>query len=519
MTSQTLLASLSLFSALWVGSSIASGQTSRTAADARKVMIRQILALTYPEGPTIGVKLEGTSRLPGARGEAKVERKKGATEIEIELDEMKPASLFGGDYNTYVLWIVSPEGKVDNLGEFILQGNRSKLNVSTPLETFGVFVTAEPHSLVSLPSRFVVMENTRPTDEIRPLKVSSIEYRGFDGIYNFLNESLAQAAEAKGEVRAHLEAARTAVVLAERAAAEKFAAAELTRAREALRRAEAEVASGASSGRQMLLGQEVVRLAVEAQDLAEERALEAGLKAERLARAQEIGLLEREIKESRTEADRAKAEAKQRALQAEMEARVRREAQRRADEAAERAVKAEERADEMARAKLQADQAKREAQQEAAQARLEREEARANLQLALGQVAQVRESARGLIVSIPNVLFSSGQATLRPEGREILAKISGVLLIADGYSLSVEGHTDRIGGDQLNQALSEKRAQGVAAYLVEQGVPSDRIAARGFGESVPIASNETETGRQVNRRVEIVIQDKADVASRVGDKR
>lgn len=158
------------------------------------VQVRQILALTYPEGPTISVRFQGTSRLPGASGEAKVERKKGMTEIEIELDEMKPATAFGGDYNTYVLWIVSPEGQVDNVGEFILQGNRSKLDVSTPLETFGMLVSAEPHFLVGLPSRFVVLENTEPTVDLGPLKVSELRYRGHEGIYRFDNESLAEVA-------------------------------------------------------------------------------------------------------------------------------------------------------------------------------------------------------------------------------------------------------------------------------------------------------------------------------------
>jgi hypothetical protein len=185
--------------------------------------VRHSLGLTYPEGTTLSVKFRGTQRLPKASGEAKVETKKGATEIEIELDEMKPAYYFGGDYNCYVLWIASPEGHVDNAGEFILEGNRSKLNVSTPLETFGMFVTAEPHFLVRTPSRFVVLENTRPTRDIAPIKTAQIEYRGFEGVYNYSQETLVQDPEAKGEVRVELRQARTAVELAEQAGAAEFA--------------------------------------------------------------------------------------------------------------------------------------------------------------------------------------------------------------------------------------------------------------------------------------------------------
>jgi outer membrane protein OmpA-like peptidoglycan-associated protein len=450
------------------------------------------------------------------------------TEIEIELDEMKPAVDFGGQYNTYVLWVVSPEGHVDNLGEFILEGNRSKLNVSTPLETFGMFVTAEPHFLTSLPSRFVVLENSRPTSDVATLKVSVLEYKGFDGVYEFERETLADLAEARGEVRSHIESARTAVELAERAGAAKFAADELNKARAALETAEDGYASGASGPNEMLLAHEVIRLAVDAEENARARAFEAALDRERRASSDRITDLETAMAAARSEAERNRLTAEKKALDAEIEARAREDAEREAAEAARRAAEAERRAHaaegeriaaehaklDAERARTVAERGRLTAEDEAAEARLEREDARARLREAMARITAVRESARGLIVSLPNILFETDQARLKPDGREALAKISGVLAIAEGYTLSVEGHTDEIGSADYNLELSEKRAASVRDYLVAQGLAGESITVKGFGESQPIASNETAAGRQENRRVEIVVLESPDFGTR-----
>lgn len=476
---------------------------------------RESMALSYPEGTTISLKLQGTHRLPKASGEAKVLRKKGSTEIEIELDELKPATFFGGDYNTYVLWTVSPEGHVTNAGEFILQGNRSKLNVTTPLETFGLFVTAEPHFLVSSPSRFVVLENTRPVRDLgNPIQISQISYRGFEGVYNFERETLANVPEIKGEVRVDLQQARTAVELAERAQAEQFASEELNQAREALRKTEEAAASNVDRRVVMGQGHETVRLAVAAQKLAEERAFQAALEAERKAKAEEISQLEQGLQAAQSEAERSRLLAEQRELQRQMEARARREAALRADEAARRAAEEERlRREAEARARRAQEQAqqlaaaKTEAELAAQRAGQEREEARARMQQALGLVAETRETARGIIVNLPDILFDFGQARLRPQAREVLSKIAGILLVSRGYQLKVEGHTDNVGSDAFNQKLSEKRARSVYDYLVQSGVSPDIITTEGFGKTRPLALNTTAAGRQKNRRVEIVIED------------
>jgi hypothetical protein len=272
------------------------------------------LVLSYPEGKSVTVKFQGTARLPAAKGEAKVERKKGATEVEIELDEMKPARLFGGDFNTYVLWAVSPEGFINNIGEFVVTGNRGKLDVTTPLETFGLFVSAEPHFLVQYPSRFFVLENTRPIGELSGVvRSSEIQYEGYVGVYRFERESLDKVPEAKGEVRTELQQARTAIALAERAQAQQYAAEKLTQARADLENAQQALGSGAEKTVVANLEKAAIRNAYEAQEEAIEAARKAAREAERKAQAEEQARLERE----RQQAEMAKAEEARRRAEAE----------------------------------------------------------------------------------------------------------------------------------------------------------------------------------------------------------
>lgn len=459
------------------------------------------IAINYPEGKTIGVRFRGTSRLPKAGGEAKVERKKGMTEIEVELNELKPATLFGGDYNTYVLWTVSPEGQANNIGELVLKGNRSKLNVSTPMETFGMIVTAEPHFLVRTPSRFIVLENTRPTDKLRsPLQTARINYRGSEGVYRFDRETLMNQPEAKGEVRVELREARTAVQLAERAEGARYAPDAFERARDALKKAEANANVGADRRMLATLGHEAVRLAVAAQNLAEERANQAAVEAERAAQARKTAQLEQAAQEAEKESlvreRRALAEARQR-IEAEAKAQ---QAEAKAQQAEEKARQAEQQTQQLAAAKSQAEMA-------AERARRESEDARAQMREAFSRVVETRQTARGLILNLPDILFDSGKATLRPQAREVLSKVAGILLVAGGYRLQIEGHTDNVGNADYNLKLSERRALSVRDYLAQAGLSPDLMTTRGFGETQPIASNERPAERQKNRRVEIVVEE------------
>jgi outer membrane protein OmpA-like peptidoglycan-associated protein len=473
------------------------------------------LAITYPEGSSLSVKFKGTERLPKSSGEAKVQRKKGSTEIEIELDEMKPAAYFGGDYATYVLWVVSPEGHTDNVGEFILQGNRSKLNVSTPLETFGLFVTAEPHFLVSVPSRFVVMENTRPTNNItgKLLDTATIKYRGFDGVYRAAQETLVNESEVKGETRSDVRQAKVALMLAERADAQQFAPQEYAQAVEAWKKTAEAAEARVDKKILMTYGHETVRLAVAAEKRAKEKAFQAALDDERKSRNDEINALKSSIDKAQSEAERAALLAKQKEMELAMEMVARGAAMKRAEESARRAAEAEEKARlaEQQASKLAAE--KQQAETAADQAQKERDAARSRMREALNQVVETKETARGLIVNLPDILFDFNKDQLKAEAKEKLSKVCGILLVANAYNLSVEGHTDNKGTDEYNQNLSERRSQNVSNYLSNCGVSQDRLSSRGFGKTQPIAPNETAEGRQQNRRVEIVITERNNVST------
>jgi len=152
-----------------------------------------------------------------------------------------------------------------------------------------------------------------------------------------------------------------------------------------------------------------------------------------------------------------------------------------------------------------AERQKQLAQQQTQEAIAQKEQMRARLLAQLNQVLQTRDTARGLIVSMPDVLFDFNKYTLKPEARERLAKISGIVLAYPDLKLDIEGHTDSIGSDDYNQTLSEKRADTVRGYLVSSGVVPDHVTAVGLGKSNPVADNNTAAGRKLNRRVEMVV--------------
>jgi outer membrane protein OmpA-like peptidoglycan-associated protein len=447
--------------------------------------LRTLVGYSYPAGVTLEIRLAGNLRIPSAQGNAEIARGRGTTEIEVEVSGLKPASEFGGDFSTYVLWTISPEGQVDNTGEFILRDGRAQLNVSTPLQTFGMMVTAEPHALVSRPSTFVVLENQLRTGAspltVRPV---TLEYRGFEGIYNYYLDSLTEIPIASGEVRSDVKQARMAVILAERAGAREFVLDQLLIAEARLE----DLFEAAEQQRPpnvlTTLAQDIIRLGVETEQRAAEARFSAALDAERRSYEQEIQQREAAIREARSEAERSRLEAEQRELELAIEREARDSARNEANAAFLRASAAEA---------------------NAARAEREREAALDRMRSALDAVAETRVTARGLIVNLPDILFDFNAATLKPEAREVLSRICGILLVIQDYRLEIEGYTDSIGSEDYNQRLSEQRAGTVGSYLAECGLDASRMNSRGFGESYPIASNDTAEGRSQNRRVEIFV--------------
>jgi hypothetical protein len=224
--------------------------------------LRRGSAILCSQGAHKRISLRSTERLPGESGTVQVERKGGTTEIEAEVDSMKPASLFGGDYNTYVLWIVPPSGPAENLGEIILEGSQGRLHASTSAESFAVLVTAEPHFLVSAPSAFVVLENTRFAAS------HEIDYTVVEGVYNFERNTLEDVKDAKGRVHTDVRQAFTAVRLAQRSGAPELAKQEFLQAERALDRTLSLWRQHGDRNEIAAQARETVRLAVAAQQLA-----------------------------------------------------------------------------------------------------------------------------------------------------------------------------------------------------------------------------------------------------------
>jgi outer membrane protein OmpA-like peptidoglycan-associated protein len=134
---------------------------------------------------------------------------------------------------------------------------------------------------------------------------------------------------------------------------------------------------------------------------------------------------------------------------------------------------------------------------------------RTKLAAQLNSILQTRDSARGLIVSMSDVLFDSGKYSLKPGAREKLAKVAGILLAYPSLNIEVGGYTDNVGGDAMNQTLSENRAGSVRDYLVQQGVATNSVSSKGFGSTLPVSSNDNAAGRQQNRRVELLVSGEA----------
>jgi outer membrane protein OmpA-like peptidoglycan-associated protein len=453
------------------------------------------------------IDFRGTPLLPEARGDAKVESKQGYIEIDADFEDLQGANRFGPEYLTYVMWAITPEGRATNLGEVILNGSNSKLHVTTELQAFGLIVTAEPYFAVSQPSDVVVMENFVRKDTVGKIEEIDAKYELLQrGLYvvNVTPAELKPIPLDK-ETPLDLHEARNAIRIARWAGADKDARESFQKADQLLQQAEAYKARKAGNKPVSMTAREAVQTAEDARLIALKRQDEQRVAQERQAAADREAQAKAEAERARL---RAEEDARQR-LQAENEQRV--EAERRARAEAERvAAEAQARA-----AQAQADAAKEralkdqaaaeQARQAAARAEEEKAALRAALVQQLNLILETRETARGLVVNISDVLFDSGQYTLKPAAREKLAKVSGIVLAHPGLRLEVEGHTDSVGSDDFNQQLSEKRAATVRDFLVQQGIGFNAVTARGFGKTMPVASNDTSAGRQRNRRVEMIV--------------
>jgi outer membrane protein OmpA-like peptidoglycan-associated protein len=466
------------------------------------VISRTTKAVNYRHrGGSTTVDFKGTDRMPGITGHAKVDSKEGRLQINAEFSHLQPAGKFGGQYLTYVLWAITPEGRAVNLGEVVPNDEgKISLDVTTDLQAFGMIVTAEPYFAVVRPSNVVVAENilrqeTKGFEEPIDAKFDMLE----GGQYT-IDVPAAQlpSSTADPKVPLNLLEARNAVAIAKAAGADQYAADSLSKAQDFLVRAEDYLKRKQGKTPIGTAARGATQMAEDARVLTLQRKEQERIAAEKLAMQQAQAKAEADAKAS------AEAEAKAKA-QAEEDARRRTQAE--ADRVA--AEKAQAEAD-SARAAALAEQQKAQAEAEkqrlaADEAIRQKEEMRARLLKQLNQVLETRDTDRGLVVSMPDVLFDIGQYTLKPAARERLARISGIVLAYPDLKLEIDGYTDNIGSDEFNQKLSDKRAATVRDYLIDANVPIDSVTAHGLGKANPIADNKTSAGRKLNRRVEMIV--------------
>jgi len=450
------------------------------------------------------VDLAGTTLLPAADGKAKVRSKRGTMEVEADFGNLQSPTIFGAEYLTYVMWAISPDGHAVNLGEVLVGGNdRSKLTATTNLQAFALIVTAEPYFAVHEPSNVVVLENviradTKGTPEAVNAKYELLERGGYIPTgYKFDPVVL----DAKLPLE-FLEA-RNAVRIARSEGAEAFAGESYQHAVQLMNSADEYAVDGHSDRKQLIAkSRETVQTAEDAREIAVKRIDEDRAASERQASADAQAESQAQADKAtrqreQAQADAASAQAATIKAQADM-------AKAQADMADNQAASAAA----VSAAQADADRARiiaNQAQQQAAQADSEKASMRAQLEVRLNEILETRDSARGLIVSMSDVLFDTGRYSLKPGAREKLAKVAGILIAYPSLNIAVGGYTDNVGGDDMNQKLSENRAGSVRDYLVQQGVVQSSVSATGFGNSSPVASNDNSAGRQENRRVELVV--------------
>jgi len=467
------------------------------------------------------VDLRGTPLAPDATGHADVNSRPGYIEVKTEMHKLLPAGQFGPEYLTYVLWAITPEGRSKNLGEVVLDGGNSHLDVTTDLQAFALIVTAEPYFGVTQPSDVVVMENIIRQDTVGKVEQTSVKYDLLKrGTYTLVGTpGKFHAVVTSKAVPLQLLEAENAVQIAQVANADQYAKDTYDSAASLLRQAENYQARAAGSKPVIMTAREAVqnaetsrllalkrqedeRIAREKQEAADREAA-ARSAADEAARQKAIADAQA-ADSARLAAEQARSAAEERA--AAESARAQEQAQRLQAEQAKLAADEQQRLAEQAR--LQAREAEQKAQ-EADRLRAQAEQAQLQLRQQLLQqfnlILETRDTARGLIVNMSDVLFDFNKYTLRPAAREKLAKISGIILSHPGLTLEVDGYTDSIGSEEYNLKLSDHRAGAVRDYLLSQSIAPDNITARGFGKDSPVASNDTAAGRQKNRRVEMVV--------------
>ena len=489
---------------------------------------RQTTAATYPLNEGTTLKFKGTTRFPRMNGSAKIKRtSKNGTQIQLAVNKMPRPFELGAGYATYVLWAISPDGQIDNLGEIKRRGFwefDSTINVTTPLQTFALIVTAEPHFLVKRPSRAIMLENLSPltNDGISLQTTKAIQYFGNSSDY-FNDANTPEIAETDyARTPPAILQAKQAVALAKYAGAQRDAADELQQAESLLKNSEESWKAGRAEDEIDILARQSISASVKAEDTAFVRREAREKRNEKSRQDAELQKAEDKYADALQQIENLKFELSRETRNREL---VERDSQNYnqqlkelRDENAKLRAEIEKARQEATEAKLQIakSEGEREAiekqRQEQEQQRLE-EEKRNRLQANIPVLMQslksfgvVRQNERGIVLTLPETYWTGTRvSSFTPVSEPKLSGLANILANNPDYKFVVESHTDNKGTPEELQVLTQERAQAVADKLMSLGIDQNKIEVKGYGATSPVAPNTTNVNRGKNRRVEVIL--------------
>jgi outer membrane protein OmpA-like peptidoglycan-associated protein len=490
-----------------------------------KVTQRSTEAVDYRDrGGATQIDFKGSSLMPRADGRAKVTGHTGRLAIDAAFHHLEPPRSLGAEFLTYVLWAIDPEGRAANLGEVVPNDNGdASVQVTSGFQEFGMILTAEPYFAVSRPGDVLVAENIVRQDTEGGIHPITARYELLQKGQYTVNVSGSQLPAANDKNSPlQVQEAENAIAIAQAAGAEDYAGDTLHKAKDYLHQAQEYIrqkqnrvpigtvsraaTQAAEDARLITLEKKQQEQVAAERQAAQDKIQQAQTQADQeSARAEAARLDAQHQSEQRALAEQerlAADQARQQAEQARLEAQASRD---QAQQQLQQAQIAQQQAQAAQQASLQQQQLLSQQAEQARQQAQQAEQQRQKLLQQLNQVLQTKDTAKGLIVNVSDVLFDTGKATLKQGAQLRLARVAGIILAYPDLKLEIDGYTDSTGTPALNQKLSDKRASTVRDFLVGQGLSSDNVTSRGFGESDPVASNKTAAGRQQNRRVELVV--------------
>lgn len=475
-----------------------------------EVVSRNIQAVSYRNhAGWTKVDFQGTSLAPKSKGTADVNSRLGHMEVKVDIKDLPSARQYGPLFLTYVLWAITPDGHAANLGEVVVDsGGDFKADVTTDLQSFGLIVTAEPYFAVRQPSDVVVMENVTRKDTVGKMETMDAKYELLPrGQYEYhVPEKDLKPVDLNSSKKSPLELyeAINAVQIAQYAKADQFTSDTYTDAAKLLQQAQ-DYQDRKQWRPAIMTAKEAVQKAEDSRTISLRRQQQKALEDERAAAAAKIASEQQKAQLSAKQQADAEAQAKLADDRARQEAAQRAAADQARAAADQARVEADAARAEAAAQALKAQQSAAEADRLRAAAEADKEKLREQLFQQFSAVLPTKETPRGLVVNMQDVLFDTGKYTLKENAREALARISGIIISHPGLNLQVEGYTDITGTVEFNQKLSEQRAGAVRDYLATNGIPTTAMTSIGYGVNYPVAPNDTASGRKLNRRVELVV--------------